>query len=99
MATRFSQQTLGFSTAATTIRPPVGEVWLFRGAIEVGAAPTIRLTNGTIGEDYRTSDADTQRAIALTNGWYLSCVAATATTGWVATLENVTHLQEGATGL
>ena len=82
-----SQKTIGFSTAATTIRPPVGRTWVIRSAVEVGTAPTLNITDGTTTEAWRTSDADTNRGVAITNEWYLSCTAATATTGWLITVE------------
>ena len=81
-----TQKKLGFSTAATTLRPPMGQTWILQGIVEIGSAPTLRWTDGTTTQDYVTSSQNL-RVVAITNEWYLSCVAATATTGWLLAVE------------
>ena len=81
-----TQKKLGFSTAVTTVRPPAGQVWVLYGVVEIGSGPTIQFTDGTTSKDYLTSDQNL-RVVAITNEWYLSCVAATATTGWLLAIE------------
>ena len=87
---------IGFSTAATTLRPPVGETWVMKGLIEIGTAPTLVLTDGTTSENFRTSDQFALTA-AITNEWYLSLVATTAILGWLVTFEMGITPQSGLT--
>ena len=77
---------LGFSTDATVLRPLPGQTWILYGAVEIGAAPTLVWTDGTTTEDYITGDQNL-RVVAITNEWYLSCVATTALLGWLLTVE------------
>ena len=84
-AISMAQKKLGFSTAATTLRPPAGQTWVVYGLVEIGSAPTMQWNDGTTAQDYVTSSQNL-RVVAITNEWYLSCVAATATTGWLLTI-------------
>ena len=76
---------IGFSTAADTLRPPVGENWLITGLVEIGNGGTLSITDGTTSEDFRTADLLNANVI-INNEWYLSTVALTAVRGWLVSV-------------
>ena len=85
-AISMTQKKMGFTTAVTTVRPPVGETWILYGAVRIGgAALQVSFTDGTTSQDYM-SGSQNIRTVPITNEWYLSCAAATATTGWLLTV-------------